>query len=128
MALKDYWEIQREEEQKQLEDFKKVFGLLTAYRLKIAKPGVEQMALQKYNQKNKSTTILGFDTTIKSRKDYLRRIIKIDDSIHEELYKSIMSKEDSLAYDKYAKLRNEYFDQFMSGTLIDINNNTISVI
>ena len=107
------------------EDFKKVFGLLTAYRLKIAKPGVEQMALQKYNQKNKSTTILGFDTTIKSRKDYLRRIIKIDDSIHEELYKSIMSKEDSLAYDKYAKLRNEYFDQFMSGTLIDINSPAI---
>ena len=106
----------------QEDEFKRVFGLLTAYRLKIARPPAEQMALQKLIQKNKSITILGFDTTIKSRKDYLKKIIKIDDSIHEELYHARLTVEDSLAYDKYAKLRNETFDQYLDGTLSNINS------
>ena len=106
----------------QEDEFKRVFGLLTAYRLKIARPPAEQMALQKLTQKNKSITILGFDTTIKSRKDYLKKIIKIDDSIHEELYHARLTVEDSLAYDKYAKLRNETFDQYLEGTLSNINS------
>lgn len=106
----------------QEDEFKRVFGLLTAYRLKVARPPVEQMALQKLTHKNKVIPILGFDTLIKSRKDYLKKIIKVDDSIHEELYHAKLSVEDSLAYDKYAKLRNETFDQYLEGTLSNINS------
>lgn len=109
----------------QEDEFKRVFGLLTAYRLKFARPPVEQMALQKLTHKNKLIPILGFDTLIKSRKDYLKKIIKVDDSIHEELYHAKLSVEDSLAYDKYAKLRNETIDQYLEGTLSNINSPAI---
>jgi hypothetical protein len=59
---------------------------------------------------------------IKSRKDYLKKIIKIDDSIHKELYHARLTVEDSLAYDKYTKLRNEVFDQYIEGSLSNINS------
>ena len=106
----------------QEDEFKRVFGLLTAYRLKIARPTVEQMALQKLTQKNKSLPILGFDTLFKSKKDYIKKRIKIDDSIHEQLYHARLTVEDSLAYDKYAKLRNETLDQYLEGTLSNVNS------
>ena len=106
----------------QEDEFKRVFGLLTAYRLKIARPTVEQMALQKLTQKNKSLPILGFDTLFKSKKDYIKKSIKIKDSIHEQLYHARLTVEDSLAYDKYAKLRNETLDQYLEGTLSNVNS------
>jgi tetratricopeptide (TPR) repeat protein len=106
----------------QEDEFKRVFGLLTAYRLKIARPTVEQMALQKLTQKNKSLPILGFDTLFKSKKDYIKKSIKINDSIHEQLYHARLTVEDSLAYDKYAKLRNETLDQYLEGTLSNVNS------
>ena len=50
----------------QSEDFERVFGLRTAYRLKIFSNATEQLALQVFNKKNRLTPILGFDTSFSS--------------------------------------------------------------
>jgi hypothetical protein len=103
------------------EDFKTVFGLFTAYRLKIARPPIEQLALQKFRRKNKNVPILGFDIDLKPRNEYIKRTIKIDDRFHQNMYETKMERDDSLIYDNYLKKRVEYISKVMSGTLTYIN-------
>lgn len=103
------------------ENFERVFGLLTAHRLKIAKPSIEQLALQKYTKRNKQIDIFGFDTLIVARKKYIKESIVNGDAFHEALSIAAKTKEDSLQYEKYIGVDNSYYEHFSNGSLIHIN-------
>lgn len=126
----------------QSEDFKSVFGLRTAYRLKIFSPGTEQLALQVFNKKNRLIPILGFDTAFSSRKNdvkesnssknyskeervsrknYIKESIRIDDTFFTKLYQSKLNNEDSLRYRTYVNLHNNYVDDIFNKSLEEIN-------
>jgi len=105
----------------QSEDFEKVFGLLTAHRLKIARPGIEQLALQKYAKRNKAVRIYGFDTLINSRKQYIKEKIRVDDTFYETLRRADKTINDSLAYEKFIAIDNAYYPKFINGSLSEIN-------
>jgi hypothetical protein len=105
----------------QNEPFKRVFGLMTAYRLKIAKPIIEQLALQKLTRKDKKKVILGFDTLIISRKNYLKNRIKTNDIFHDSLNLAKKTIADSLEYDNYKKKFNEYYNSVENSSLFRIN-------
>ena len=106
-------------------DYEYVFGLFTAYRLKIARPSMEQLALQKYKRHNKTVPVLGFDITITSRKNYLKNLISLYDQFHEALYTAKKNPSDSILYANYTKLSNEYFDQYMFKTISYINQDSV---
>ena len=106
-------------------DYEYVFGLFTAYRLKIARPSMEQLALQKYKRHNKTVPVLGFDITITSRKNYLKNLISLYDQFHEALYTAKKNPSDSILYANYTKLSNEYFDQYMFETISFINQDSV---
>jgi hypothetical protein len=106
-------------------DYEYVFGLFTAYRLKIASPSMEQLALQKFKRHNKTVPVLGFDITITSRKNYLKNLIKLYDRFHEALYATKKNPSDSILYANYTKLSNEYFDQYMFETISYINQDSV---
>jgi hypothetical protein len=126
----------------QSEDFKSVFGLRTAYRLKIFSPGTEQLALQVFNKKNRLIPILGFDTSFSSRKNnvkesisrkkyskeergsrknYIKESIRIDDTFFTKLYQIKLNNEDSLKYRSYVNLHNNYVDDIFNKSLEEIN-------
>ena len=126
----------------QSEDFISVFGLRTAYRLKIISGGTEQLALQVYNKKNRLIPILGFDTSFSSRKNdinenisrkhyskeeriakknYVKESIRINDTFFTKLYQSKLNNEDSLKYRAYADLHNNYIDDIYNKSLEEIN-------
>jgi hypothetical protein len=126
----------------QSEDFKSVFGLRTAYRLKIFSNGTEQLALQVFNKKNRLIPILGFDTAFSSRKNdikesvsrknyskeervskknYIKESIRIDDTFFTKLYQSKLNNEDSLKYRTYVNLHNNYVDDIFNKSLEEIN-------
>jgi hypothetical protein len=106
-------------------DYEYVFGLFTAYRLKIASPSMEQLALQKYKRHNKTVPVLGFDITITSRKNYLKNLIKLYDRFHEALYTAKKNPSDSMLYSNYTKLSNEYYNQYMFETISFINQDSV---
>lgn len=60
--------------QEQVTSFKRVFGLRTAKFLRIWKPSIEQLALQKYSTHYKNVEILGFDTAFDSKGNYKKEI------------------------------------------------------
>ena len=126
----------------QSEDFKSVFGLRTAYRLKIFSNGTEQLALQVFNKKNRLIPILGFDTSFSSRendikesisrkhyskeeriakKNYVKESIRINDTFFTKLYQCKLNNEDSLKYRAYADLHNNYIDDIYNKSLEEIN-------
>ena len=126
----------------QSEDFERVFGLRTAYRLKIFSNATEQLALQVFNKKNKLIPILGFDTSFSSsinikkvdissnqyskeeriaKKNYIKESIRIDDTFFTKLYQSKLNNEDSLKYRAYADLHNNYIDDIYNKSLEEIN-------
>lgn len=126
----------------QSEDFESVFGLRTAYRLKIFANGTEQLALQVFNKKNKLIPILGFDTSFSSRKNdikesisrrkyskeervsrktYLKETIRIDDAFFTKLYQSKLNNEDSLKYRTYVDLHNNYVYDLYNKSFEEIN-------
>lgn len=105
----------------QNEQFKRVFGLITAYRLKIAKPSIEQLALQKFTSKNRKVPVFGFDTLITSRKHYLKTLIKTKDLFHDSLYRMKKSFSDSIDYDNYSKKYNEFYNFIGNARLSSIN-------
>ncbi len=107
------------------EDFKYVFGLFTAYRLKIARPPMEQLALQKYKRYHKKVPMLGFDTTIKPRKTYIKNLITTYDNFHESLGLVKMNTIDSLQYANFVRLQDDYFNQFMFSSLSFINQDSV---
>ena len=126
----------------QSEDFERVFGLRTAYRLKIFSNATEQLALQVFNKKNRLTPILGFDTSFSSsmnnikenissnhyskeeriaKKNYIKESIRIDDTFFTKLYQSKLSNEDSLKYRSYVDLHNNYVYDIYNKSLEEIN-------
>lgn len=105
--------------------FKRVFGLRTANFLKIWKPGIEQLALQKYSRFNKKIQILPFDTTINSRKDYLKKLVVEKDSFYERLYNAKKSISDSISYADFAYKYNSYYSIIDTSTLGRINQGDI---
>jgi hypothetical protein len=126
----------------QSEDFISVFGLRTAYRLKIFSNGIEQLALQVFNKKNRLIPILGFDTSFSSRendknenisrkhyskeeriakKNYVKESIRINDTFFTTLYQSKLNNEDSLKYRTYVDLSNNYIDDVYNKSLEEIN-------
>jgi hypothetical protein len=126
----------------QSEDFERVFGLRTAYRLKIFSNATEQLALQVFNKKNKLIPILGFDTSFSSgmsnikenisskhyskeeriaKKNYIKESIRIDDAFFTKLYQSKLSNEDSLKYRTYVDLHNNYVYDIYNKSLEEIN-------
>jgi hypothetical protein len=126
----------------QSEDFVSVFGLRTAYRLKIFSSGTEQLALQVFNKKNRSIPILGFDTSFSSRKNdikesvsskqyskeervskknYIKESIRINDSFFTKLYQSKLNNEDSLKYRTYVNFIDNYVDDIYNKSLEEIN-------
>jgi hypothetical protein len=107
------------------EDFKYVFGLFTAYRLKIAKPPMEQLALQKYKRHHKMVPMLGFDTIIKPRKTFIKNLITTYDAFHEAMGQLKMNLSDSLQYATFIKLQDAYYNQFMFSPLSFINQDSV---
>ena len=126
----------------QSEDFERVFGLRTAYRLKIFSNATEQLALQVFNKKNRLIPILGFDTSFSSsiniikettssknyskeerlsRKKYIKESIRIDDTFFTKLYQSKLNNEDSLKYRTYVDLHNNYVNDIFNKSLEEIN-------
>ena len=126
----------------QSEDFISVFGLRTAYRLKIISGGTEQLALQVYNKKNRLIPMLGFDTSFSSsennikgsisrkhyskeeriaKKNYVKESTRINDTFFTKLYQSKLNNEDSLKYRAYADLHNNYINDVFNKSLEEIN-------
>jgi hypothetical protein len=130
----------------QSEEFKSVFGLRTAYRLKIFSNATEQLALQVFNKKNRLIPILGFDTSFSSRtidinesnsskhyskeerfskKNFIKESIRINDTFFTKLYQSKLNIEDSLTYTTYVNLHNNYVDDIYNKSLEEINSPSI---
>lgn len=101
--------------------FKKVWGLQTAAFLKIIKPGIEQLALQKYARRNKQIPILPFDTSFKSRTQYLKASTKMEAAFFDSLSNAWMNEEDLLLYKNYAEKRNAFIDKLFHSKLATIN-------
>lgn len=101
--------------------FKRVFGLRTATFLKIWKPGIEQLSLQKYSRINKNVNILPFDTSIDSRKKYYHQMYKTEEAFFYRLNNSNMSPSDSIVYTDYANKRNNFFEFIADTSLPRIN-------
>ena len=101
--------------------FEPVFGLRTASVLKIWKPGIEQLALQKYSRFNKNCKILPFDTAIASRKKYLQQMEKTGKAFFDRLNNSNMSAADSIVYADYANKRNNFYEFIVDTSLQRIN-------
>jgi hypothetical protein len=106
-------------------DFARVFGLLTAYRLRIARTSIEQPALQRFSRGNRSIPILGFDTLIPDRKAYIRETDRIDTTIHGHLARAGLSGPDSATYARYRSLSDSLLAGDLEGTLADINNRDV---
>lgn len=103
-------------------DFKKVLGLLTLSRLGIVKGHIEEVAIQRYLRKNKTTPVFGFDIHIPNRKNYIKNRIKNDDSLHKAL---LVARLDSIEAEQYAAYQNgwkTYGALIEKGTLEQLND------
>jgi hypothetical protein len=105
--------------------FERVFGLRTANFLKIWNPGIEQLALQKYSRLNRSIQILPIDTTIPSRKHYIKNLELVWDTFHDRLYNAKKSISDSIIYADFAHKNNLYYSFIETSTLSRINQGDI---
>jgi hypothetical protein len=110
-------------------EYKRVFGLLTANFLKIWHPSIEQLALQRYTRGDKKCKVLPFDIFIDDRKKYLAdkkiNAAKISEALITKLSGNFMSRNDSTAYTKYMRIRNSYYNKIMDTTLERINRKDI---
>jgi hypothetical protein len=103
--------------------YNKVFGLRTAHFLKLAKPGIEQLALQKYVSKYKGCKVLPFDTLIPDRRKYQKDIVRFSMTLHDSL--SSISKNniaDSAAIADFETAGNTVYSQFPSASLEYLNH------
>lgn len=108
------------------EDFKAVFGLRTARFLKIAKPQIEQLALQKYAKKYSFNKIFGFDTTIADRMRYKQESTAIDQKIFQGLDTVQMEPQDSIQLAAYLRKSDFYYDYIVNSGLKSINSPRIT--
>lgn len=103
--------------------FKRVFGLRTAKFLRIWNPGIEQLALQKYSRLNKGIPILPFDTTMKSRKSFIKRAIAVEQAFYDSLYSAKKTVTDSSVYADFASKHFYYYSFLDTASLERINQN-----
>jgi hypothetical protein len=106
------------------EKYKPVFGLKTATFLKIAKPGIEQLALQTFSKRNRNTLILPYDTTF-SRRQYIKYFETITQTYYDSLNSAKKSISDSIIYADFAYKHNIYHSFIDTSTLGRINQKDI---
>lgn len=106
------------------EKYKPVFGLKTATFLKIAKPSIEQLALQTFSKRNKSTLILPYDTSF-PRKKYIKSFETISQAYHDSLYNAKKTIPDSIVYAEFISKHNNYHGFIDSSTLDRINQQDV---
>lgn len=102
--------------------FRRQFGMMTAYHLKVAKPSIEQMALHKYSKKNKSIKILPYDTIFGPRKKYVLERQRIRTAYFDSLAVEKMSYSDSLVFADYTNRYNKFYDYSLDTSLNGINS------
>jgi hypothetical protein len=107
--------------QEQSNPYSRVFGLKTATFLRIAKPSIEQLALQQYTKHNPAVLVLPYDTSIAERKLYVKNVEQLKGQLYGALNKANMSHEDSLVYARYANQYNDFFAQIDREDLPTIN-------
>lgn len=93
--------------------------------MRIWKPEIEQLSLQKYTAGNKDIPIFPFDTIITSRKNYLKNRIAIKQSFHDNLYSANKTISDSTIYADFATKQNFYHSFIDTSTLSRINQKDI---
>lgn len=101
--------------------YKRVPGLKTAALLRIAKPSIEQLALQVFSRKNKHVDILPYDTHFISRRQYLKQLNKMNTLFFGSLNSAKMTTEDSTQYADYANQHNQYYEFITTASLERIN-------
>lgn len=104
--------------------FKKVFGLSTIHFFKIAKPSLEQLAIQKYLRYNKQVKVYPFDTTF-NRLKYIAEFTTIDGAINNGLNNIKMAQPDSLVYAAWSYKNNVYANVLNNNGLDSLNKPTI---
>lgn len=105
----------------QSEPFKRVFGLMTAFALRIARPPVEQLALQQFSRRHPTVPILGYDTVFSSKKAFVKQWERLDQTFHDALFLSRKTQQDSIDYAGYVSLHNRFMDTLLIGSLDEIN-------
>jgi hypothetical protein len=108
--------------------FKRMFGLLTARWLRVASPPIEQLALQLYSRFDPSVPILPFDTTIASRRVYIREMVGIRQAFFDSLSKAAKSPEDSILYMAFLQKNNDYYSSLSRSSLARINQPDVFLI
>ena len=112
-----------------------VFGLKTATFLKIVKPSIEQLVLQKFLKRNRNTIVLPYDITFATyqhlkkqkrieyvaRKKYIKNAEAVRKSFHDNLYNVKKTILDSTIYSDFANKFNFYYSFFDTSTLSRIN-------
>jgi hypothetical protein len=106
------------------ENYKPVFGLKTATFLKIAKPSIEQLALQTFSKRNKNTPILPYDTAF-SRRAYINSSETIKQIFYDSLYGAKKSISDSIIYAEFVFKYNFYYNCIDTSKFDRINQKNI---
>ena len=106
--------------------FKRVFGLRTANFLGIWKPGIEQLALQRYTAKYGTCVVLPFDTLIKERHKYKRDLQVKTKTVLDTLLEANLTTEDSVTLSNYLIKSNSYYDLILNKSLKEINKKSIT--
>jgi hypothetical protein len=101
--------------------YKRVFGLQKASFLRIWKPGIEQLALQKFSKKNKDIQVLPFDTTIISRGKFIKDYVSFDTRFFDSLIATHKLYQDSLQLSQYIEESNYYLNTVVNETLENLN-------
>lgn len=109
----------------QSSDFKRVPGLRIASFLRIWKPGIEQLALQKFSNRNSALKILPFDTLIADRVRYVKRIGSMTSQVVNSLAVTEMDDQERETLGRYTQQFNQYYDVIFSKTLEDLNRKEI---
>ncbi|HVG13628.1 MAG TPA: hypothetical protein VM935_01670 [Chitinophagaceae bacterium] len=105
--------------------FKKVFGLRTAHFLRIWKPSIEQLAVQKYTSKYSNCVVLPFDTLIKERHKYKRDLQIKTKAVFDTLLKAKLTTKDSITFSNYFIKSTSYYEIIFSKSLKELNEKYI---
>lgn len=103
------------------DEYKHIFGLEFIRLLRLRKPGIEQLSLNKYMVKNKNCVIIPYDTIIPDRPAYIKAWAAIDDLFYKKLNEAAMSFNDSIVYASFNKKNKDYYGGFKNLTLARLN-------
>jgi hypothetical protein len=112
----------------QSEPYKHVFGLRTGYFLRLIKPSIEQLSLQRYTQKHRQVIVIPFDTMIPQRRSYIANNALMEAKLDQQLDLAIMTKSDSIEWNHYKMTYNNYYTFVFNNSLAAINqDSTVSL-